>query len=128
MNVVVDASVITDIVLPGPDASRIRDRLVSHSLYAPQLMAVECQSVIRRHLIAGALSESSAEDGLALLRDLPVLWIDIPPLLEVAWRYRSYVSAYDAVYIAAAVGLGAPLYTRDRRLVRAVPNIAVLVP
>jgi predicted nucleic acid-binding protein len=56
------------------------------------------------------------------LRDL----VDIPMqrhphdwLLPRVWALRNNLTAYDALYVALAEALGAPLVTRDRRLAAA---------
>jgi predicted nucleic acid-binding protein len=41
------------------------------------------------------------------------------PLIERAWQLRDNLSFYDALYVALAEGLGAPLLTLDARLTRA---------
>lgn len=42
------------------------------------------------------------------------------------WQLRHNLIAYDAVYIALAEGLAAPLLTRDERLRRAVGHHAFI--
>jgi predicted nucleic acid-binding protein len=40
------------------------------------------------------------------------------------WDLRNNLTAYDAAYVALAEALGAPLLTRDRRLVTAAGHHA----
>jgi predicted nucleic acid-binding protein len=41
------------------------------------------------------------------------------PLADAAWQLRGDITYYDALYVALAAGLGAPLVTMDARLSRA---------
>ena len=45
-------------------------------------------------------------------------------LLPRMWALRDNLTAYDAVYVALAEALGAPLLTRDRRLANAAGHRA----
>jgi predicted nucleic acid-binding protein len=47
-------------------------------------------------------------------------------LLPRVWELRNNLTAYDAVYVALAEALGAPLLTRDRRLAGAAGHRATV--
>ncbi len=119
--IVLDASAVVELVLGSPRGAAVRAR-VEHpdeSLHAPHLLDVEVASVLRRYQLSGALS---AEDGREALADLAGLDIARYPhdlLLPRVWELRTSVTAYDAVYLALAELLEAPLLTLDRRLARA---------
>ena len=49
----------------------------------------------------------------------PVDRISHRPLAKLAWRYRQNVSAYDALYVAAAYVHGISVLTADGRLSQA---------
>jgi predicted nucleic acid-binding protein len=53
------------------------------------------------------------------MRRLPIT----SELLAAAWELRDNVAARDALYVAAAVSMGAKLVTTDQRLARAVPDL-----
>ncbi|HYZ40455.1 MAG TPA: type II toxin-antitoxin system VapC family toxin [Stellaceae bacterium] len=48
-------------------------------------------------------------------------------LLQRVWELRTNLTAYDAVYVALAEALEAPLLTRDRRLATATGHHARIV-
>jgi predicted nucleic acid-binding protein len=59
--------------------------------------------------------------GRQALRDLSALGLSLhehSPLLPRAWALRANLSAYDAVYVALAEGLRAPLLTLDAKLAK----------
>jgi predicted nucleic acid-binding protein len=119
--IVLDASAVVELVLGSARGVTVRARIQNRdeSLHAPHLLDVEVASVLRRYQISGELS---AEDGLEALADLAGLDIARYPhdlLLPRVWELRTSVTAYDAVYLALAEILGAPLLTLDRRLARA---------
>ena len=60
-----------------------------------------------------------AADARLDLADLPLRRYPHVPLLERAWELRDNVSAYDAMYVALAELLDAPLVTCDASLARA---------
>ncbi len=94
------------------------------SLHVPHLLDVEVTQVIRRYAARG---EISAESGRAALDDLAGFPLQRYPhafLLPRVWDLRNNVTAYDAVYVALAEALDAPLLTRDARLAAAAGHHA----
>ena len=60
------------------------------------------------------------------LRDWGVERLPHRPVLEDAWSLRGHVTAYDALYVAAARARQAALVTADGPLARA-PGLGVVV-
>jgi predicted nucleic acid-binding protein len=60
------------------------------------------------------------------LRDWGIERISHRRLLDTAWELRGHVTAYDALYVAAARSRGAALVTADGPLARA-PVLGVVV-
>lgn len=50
---------------------------------------------------------------------MPIERVSHRPLMERCWRLRANVTVYDAVYVALAEILDAPLVTADSRLAAA---------
>ena len=124
--IVVDASVILDLILAQSAAEAIGRRLFapSETLHAPELLDLEVLQVLRRHWRAGSLSASRGEIAVADLDDLPVIRHPHGELVERIWQLRADVTAYDAAYLALAEALDAPLVTQDARLARAAGHTA----
>lgn len=117
---VVDASVLAPaIVDAGTDGDTIRARLRGESIAGPDLLRIEVLAVIRKQLIAGALTTTQANDAVEDLLDLPVSVFPSASLLRRAWALRDNVTAYDACYVALAEALDCPLLTADTRLANA---------
>jgi predicted nucleic acid-binding protein len=116
--IVVDASAMLEVLLRTPDAHAVEKRLFDpdETLHAPHLLDVEVAQVVRRYAANG---EIDGKRGGAVLDDLAVFPMRRYPhevLLPRVWELRNNLTAYDAVYIALAEALKAPLLTRDRRL------------
>jgi predicted nucleic acid-binding protein len=126
--IVVDASVMLDVLLRTPDVQAVEERLFDpdETLHVPHLLDVEVAHVIRRYAANG---EIDGERGSAALDDLAVFPMRRYPhdvLLPRVWELRNNLTAYDAVYVALAEALGAPLLTRDRRLAGAAGHRAAV--
>jgi predicted nucleic acid-binding protein len=119
--IVVDASVLADILLDVPDAVDLEARIFDSSgeFHAPHLIDLKVAHVIRRRAARGEISGERGRGGLADLRDLPLRRWPHDFLLHRIWALRHNLSAYDAAYVALAEELDAPLLTRDRRLANA---------
>lgn len=119
--IVVDASVIVASLLSTAGAgARARERLrLDPDLHAPHLLDVEVAAAMRRRVRLGQTDVALATEALADLADLAALRWDHEPLLTRVWELRENVTVYDAVYLALAEVLDAPLVTGDARLARA---------
>ncbi len=123
MNVrVVDASALAGALLDPSGYSEVLDLLEGEEVevVVPHLADVEVLSVLRRVARRGETDSGRALQALALHRALSLRRFDHVDLLERAFALRENFSAYDAVYVALAEGLGAPLVTADARVARAV--------
>jgi predicted nucleic acid-binding protein len=70
-----------------------------------------------------------AEEALSDLVDLRLVRHGHAPLLHRVWELRGNLSAYDAVYVALAEALEAPLLTMDQKLLNAPGHaVHVIVP
>jgi len=126
---VVDASCLYDVLVGKPDAEPIRQRLlVDGDLAAPHIVDAEVLSVIRRDFLLGQLDLTAATQAVEDLRDWPGERFGHRALLERAWELRRNVRGWDALYVALAEALDAPLITTDERLARATgPRCAIEV-
>lgn len=115
--IVVDASVLAAALGDdGDDGDQARARLRGQRLIAPHLIDVEVASAWRGLAAAGRLSGRRVALALADLQDLPIRRAPHRPLLARCWELRANLTMYDAVYVALAEALDAPLVTADRRL------------
>jgi predicted nucleic acid-binding protein len=119
--IVVDASALLEALLQTPAAEAVRRRLFeSHqTLHAPHLLDLEVAQVIRRYAANGDIDGDRGRAALTELADLPLRRYRHDFLLPRIWDLRNNLTAYDAVYVALAETLDAPLLTRDQRLAAA---------
>jgi predicted nucleic acid-binding protein len=119
--IVVDASALLELLLRTEAAPKVEKRLFSagQTLHVPHLIDLEIAQVVRRYCTLG---DFSVKRGNEVLQDLIALPLNRYPhdiFLPRIWELRNSVTAYDAVYIALAEVLPAPLLTRDARLASA---------
>ena len=120
--IVLDASVVIEVLLQTDAATAVADRILApnETLHAPHLIDLEVAQVLRRYVRRGELKADRAQRALEVMVEFPLTRYDHEPLLGRIWELRDNVTAYDAAYIALAEGLDATLVTRDRKLT-AVP-------
>jgi predicted nucleic acid-binding protein len=123
---VVDASALVEVLLRTPAAATIRERLlgIEHTLHAPHLIDIEVAQVLRRYAASGQVEPGRCRDALDDLFDFPLDRYPHDLLLRRVWELRHNITAYDAVYVALAEALDAPLLTRDHRLAAAAGHRA----
>ena len=119
--IVVDASALVELLLDTDEAGAVAARLFDSgdSLAAPHLIDVEAAQVLRRYAQAGEIDGRRGREAMDDLADMPIRRYPHDILLPRVWDLRHNLTAYDAVYVALAEALDAPLVTRDRRLARA---------
>jgi predicted nucleic acid-binding protein len=124
--IVVDASALLEALLRTPAAATVERRLYDpqETLHAPHLLDVEVAQVLRRYAAAGEIDRERGRAALADLADLPLRRYPHDFLLPRVWDLRDNLTAYDAVYVALAEALDAPLLTRDQRLAAAAGHRA----
>ena len=126
--VCLDASVIVRLVMADPLGETITSLLRSwasedRAVLAPTLLPFEVANALHRYRRQGILTSEAAEEALAAALALPIRLYSEPRLhrraLRLAERF-SLPAAYDCHYLALAEILGAPFWTADGKLVRAV--------
>jgi predicted nucleic acid-binding protein len=108
--IVIDASALLEVLLGGPAAGPLGDRLFrpDESLHAPHLLDVELAQVLRRYTLAGELDASRGNQAIEDLAVFPIHRYGHQPFLARIWALRRNVTAYDAVYLALAEGTVQP--------------------
>jgi predicted nucleic acid-binding protein len=124
--IVVDASAVLETLLRTPAARAVEKRPFEprQTLHAPHLLDIEVAQVIRRYAAKGEIDSERGRAALADLADFPLRRYPHDFLLPRVWDLRNNLTAYDAVYVALAEALDAPLLTRDQRLAAAAGHHA----
>lgn len=126
--IVLDASAAIEWLLQSPAGQRIDKRIFSpaQSLHAPHLLDVEVAQVMRRYMRDKTISPQRGEQALEDLLDLSINRYPHDFLLPRVWELRATLTAYDAVYVALAEMLDAPLLTCDGRMASAPGHYATI--
>jgi predicted nucleic acid-binding protein len=123
-SLVVDASVMVDLVARTSLARAVGARLRGSAWHAPAHLDAEVLSALGRLERAGRLDAVEAADGLLALSELPIERHAVSPLLLGAWTLRNELRLVDGLYVELARRLGMRLITTDQRLARAAAPIA----
>ena len=119
--IVVDASALLEFLLQTPIGNRVETRLFrdEDEFHSPHLVDVEVTQGLRRLVRAGEVSPDRAAEAIADLADLDLHRHPHLDLLTRAWKLRENVTAYDAMYVALAEAMEAPIVTCDGPLANA---------
>lgn len=117
----VDASALLEFLLQTPLGTRVEARLFRHEdeLHAPHLVDVEVVQGLRRLVRTGEMSSGRGAEAIADLIELDLHRHAHLDLLGRAWKLRDNFSAYDAMYVALAEAIDAPIVTCDGPLAKA---------
>jgi predicted nucleic acid-binding protein len=127
--IVLDASAAIDLLLNSPlSGARIARRVAAErtGIIAPYLIDAEVGQVLRRFLLAQEISVQRARAAITDFAQLPIARYPHVPLLERAFALRANASFYDALYLALAEAVDAPLITCDGGLAR-IPGVKAVV-
>ena len=127
-HVVVDASAMVDLLVGSPPARAIGERLRGSQVHVPAHFDAEVLSALGRLVRAGKLSARQAADRVRRLQRVPAERHSLPPLLLQAWQMRQNLRLVDALYVALAQQLDAPVLTTDARLASATPVAQLIEP
>lgn len=127
--IVLDASATLELLLKTARGQSIALRVLDpdEELHAPCLLDIEVTQVLRRHVHLQQISADRAAEALAYFSNLPIQRHPHLILLGRVWQLRRNLTAYDAIYVALAEALKAPLVTCDRALKSAGRGIIVEV-
>ena len=119
--IVLDASAAIEWLLRGDDVQAIERQILAPGVVAnaPHLLDAEVAHVLRRYVAVGEIEASRAETALTDLVNFRMYRHAHDFLLPRVWALRHNMTAYDAIYVALAEMLDAPLLTRDRKLAAA---------
>jgi predicted nucleic acid-binding protein len=123
---IIDASAAVEYLLRTPSGLQVDSLIANAEIAAPELMDAEVLSVLRRLVLSGELDQTRAETALDDLVHWPIDRISHRELIQLAWLHHRNLSAYDALYVAAARSDAMTLVTTDRRLSRAT-NLGIRV-
>ena len=124
--IVIDASAIIQ-VLVGRDPGPALLDAVAGDLAAPHILDVEVLSALRGMVLGGVLPLEAAESARRSYADLVLTRYEAALLADRVWALRNQYTSYDAMYLALAEGLGAPLVTCDRKLDAGGHHVEVVV-
>lgn len=126
--IVLDASAAIELVSATATGAAVATRIadVNETLHAPHLIDLEMAQVLRRFVLAGAMTEDRAAAALTDFGDLDLTRYAHDVLLPRIWALRANLTAYDAAYVALAEVLGATLLTTDARLASAPGHAATI--
>jgi predicted nucleic acid-binding protein len=116
--IVLDASVVVELLTDGPLADTLRIDLEEHreSFIAPHLLDVEVMSALRKLVSGHRIDSHYSQQVLNELAVLPAVRYGHAPLLGRIWELRHSFTASDATYVALAEATDAILYTTDSKL------------
>jgi len=119
--IVVNASALLEFLLQTPLGAQVEARLFrdEDEFHTPHLVDVEVTQGLRRLVRVGEVSPDRAADAIADLADLDLHRHPHLDLLSRAWKLRENITAYDAMYVALAEALDAPIVTCDTPLAKA---------
>lgn len=122
--IVIDASALIEALLGTEIGLEILDRCAGSDLHAPHLIDLEVSNVLRRMVRRGVVPPAQ---GSAVVESFASSFVerwDHREFLVRAWQLRDQLSSYDAVYIAMAEILDAPLITSDAGMKAAIAHKA----
>ena len=123
--IVADTNLVAYFLLSDDRAQAASDvRARDPDWVAPPLWSSEYLNVLVTHVRVRRIDEEHVPQlwraATELIREVPA-----DPLAAIELAISAGLSGYDAEFVALAQALGVPLVTDDRRVLRAVPDVAI---
>jgi len=127
--IVVDTNILLYLVGTSPFTPIVeRLREAEPSWVAPRLWRDEFVNVLCTYERVQGQSPAESQLRLQLAQESLRESYEIDPLRTLALARRTGCSGYDSQYLALAEDLGTRLYTFDKRVLKAAPDLALLPP
>ena len=111
--IVVDASTLADYLIGRePALVAVAEALgadIEQPLHAPELVWPETLNALRQMALRGDVGDDRATQAALDLSEVRLVCYPHAPLRESVWSMRHALTAYDATYLAVALGLDDPL-------------------
>jgi len=122
---VIDASAAAEVLFGTPLGERALETIGDEIVVAPELIDAEVLSFIRRKVLQGVVSPRRAGEAIGMMVAWPFTRLSHRPLVTAAFALRENLSAYDALYAAAAVAVSGEIVTADGPLARAPIDLVI---
>jgi predicted nucleic acid-binding protein len=127
--IVLDASAAVELLLNTASGRRIAARLEdAGEIHCPHLIDVEIVQILRRLVAGGDITLDRAGTALEHWSSLDLERHPHAPFLDRIWAMRDDFPPRDAIYVALAEILRAPLLTGDRELAGSADTSARIEP
>lgn len=120
---ILDASAAVEYLLQSEPGLMVTAIIAGARLIVPDTLDSEVMSSMRNMVLHDDIDEARALTALADLDAMPVERISSRTLIPLAWGYYHNITAYDALYVAAAKAHGATVLTCDGHLTRAPASV-----
>lgn len=119
--VIVDASVALKWVIEEQGSLEARRLVSEETLAAPSLLFIECANVLWAKARRGQIQEADARIALQAIDGVPIRSIPVRPHISAAQTvaFELHQTAYDSLYLAAALAERGVLVTADEAFARA---------
>lgn len=115
--IVIDASALIDALLDPERVPQVQAAFENENspVIAPSVIDLEVAQTFRRMVRAQEILPTRGVSALQSMALLPLERVHHVNFIQRIWELRDNATAYDAVYIALAEHLEAPIMTTDRK-------------
>ncbi|GAA1689361.1 PIN domain-containing protein [Glycomyces endophyticus] len=114
--IVADTSAVVEFLLARDELGfRARNVLGGKTVAVPMAIDLECVAVLRGLVLGRKVTVVDAEESLETLGQMDLRRMDHSLFMPRVWELRDNMWPYDAIFVAMAEILDAPLVTTDKK-------------